>query len=172
MLKRHIAPFSLVLVVLSLLFAGCGSATSSTASSGTTCTGKTPAGVTTLTAWFSGGLDDLDALKAVIDSFNGSQSAVQIKEVTIPAATFGDQVKAAAASGTLPDILYLDGPNLYNYAWNKSLRALDSCIAPDVKADLLPSIVNQGTYNGKLYGVGSLDSGLALFTRKSILKAN
>lgn len=173
MQTKRFTPLAAMLVLLTLVMAACGgSSVSSPGKAGAICTGKVPAGPTNLTAWFNGGLDDLDALKAVIDSFNGSQSAVHIKEVTIPAASFGDQVKAAAASGTLPDILYLDGPTMYNYAWNKSLRSLDSCIAPDVKADLLPSIINQGTYNGKLFGVGSLDSGLAMFSRKSVLKAN
>lgn len=134
------------------------------------CIGKISGGPYTLKVWFSGTLADLDALKAQIEQFNKSQKDVVIDPVVIPAGSFEDQVKSATVSKTLPDIMYLDGPNLYNYSWNGSLRALDSCLPADTKADLLPSIVNQGTYNGKLYGVGAFDSGLALYTRKSVLQ--
>lgn len=136
------------------------------------CTGAVSGGPYNLKAWFSGALGDLDVLKGLVDSFNQSQKLVKVEAVVIPAGNFDDQVKSAAAAGTLPDILYLDGPNMYNYVWNGNLKALDECISPELKKDLLPSIIKQGTYQGKLYGVGSLDSGLGLYSRKSVLQKN
>ncbi len=139
---------------------------------GGTCSATVSGGPYNLKAWFSGGLGDLDVLKTMVDSFNQSQKLVKVEAVVIPAGNFDDQVKAAAAAGSLPDILYLDGPNMYNYVWNGNLKALDACLTPELKADLLPSIIKQGTYQGKMYGVGSLDSGLGLYSRKSILQKN
>lgn len=136
------------------------------------CIAPVSGGPYNLKAWFSGGLGDLDVLKTMVDNFNQSQKLVKVEAVVIPAGNFDDQVKSAAAAGTLPDILYLDGPNMYNYVWNGNLKQLDGCITPELKADFLPSIIKQGTYQGKIYGVGSLDSGLGLYSRKSILQKN
>ena len=101
-----------------------GSATTAGGLSG--CTAAVSGGPYNLKAWFSGGLGDLDVLKAMVDSYNQSQKLVKVEAVVIPAGNFDDQVKSAAAAGTLPDILYLDGPNMYNYVWNGNLKQLDS----------------------------------------------
>jgi multiple sugar transport system substrate-binding protein len=79
-------------------------------------------------------------------------------------------VLSAAASGDLPDLLDLDGPFLYNYAWSGKLKPIDSCVPENVRDDLLPSIREQGTYARKLWGVGTFDSGLGLYVRPSALK--
>ncbi|HSK91038.1 MAG TPA: hypothetical protein VK875_06985 [Euzebyales bacterium] len=49
---------------------------------------------------------------------------------------------------------------------------MDSCVDADFEDALLPSIVEQGTYADAFYGVGTFDSGLGLFTRRSILEDN
>ena len=84
--------------------------------------------------------------------------------------TTTEQVRAAAASGNLPDVLDFDGPFLYNYAWSGKLKPLDSCVSQPLLNDLLPSIRQQGTYAGRLWGLGTFDSGLGLFVRPSILR--
>jgi len=40
----------------------------------------------------------------------------------------------------------------------------------ELQQDLLPSLIRQGTYQGHLYGVGTFDSGLALYARRSMLQ--
>ncbi|MCY7279078.1 MAG: extracellular solute-binding protein, partial [Phormidesmis sp. CAN_BIN44] len=49
--------------------------------------------------------------------------------------------------------------------------AIDTLLSPQVRQDLLPSIINQGTYKGRLYSVGTFDSGLGLYGRRSRLEA-
>lgn len=180
MLSKRLTLLCSLLLLCSLAITACGGGSSgpsgssngSSAASGG-CTGKVSGGPYTLTAWFHAGIGaERDVWKDQVTRFNNSQNLVKVNAITLPGGNYNDQIKAAAASGTLPDILDFDGPNLYNYAWNKNLKPLDSCISSDLKADLLPSIINQGTYNGKMYGIGSLDSGLALFSRKSILQKN
>ena len=70
---------------------------------------------------------------------------------------------------SLPDVLDFDGPNLYNYAWSGKLKPIDSCVSTGLREDLLPSILQQGTYAGRLWGIGTFDSGLGLYVRPSIL---
>lgn len=158
---------------LALLVSACSGASKAptdrdTAAAG--CTGSID-GTYTLKAWFhSGKGPEREALLAQVESFNKSQDKVQVDLVMIPEGNYNDQVKAAAASGDLPDILDFDGPLLYNYAWNKNLVPLDNCLSSELKADLLPSIIKQGTYADRIYGIGTFDSGLGLYARKSVLE--
>ena len=94
---------------------------------------------------------------------------MQVKLITLPVGDYARQVKAAAAHGDLPDVLDFDGPNLYNYAWSGKLKPIDSCVSTSLREDLLPSVLQQGTYADRLWGIGTFDSGLGLYVRPSIL---
>jgi multiple sugar transport system substrate-binding protein len=114
-------------------------------------------------------------MKAQIARFNASQKKFKVAMTEIPGGAvagsgYNDSVNAAAVAGKLPDILDLDGPNLYNYAWAGFLKDLTNVASADLKADLLPSLIEQGMYKGKLYAIGQYDSGLALAGRKSMLQ--
>ena len=133
-------------------------------------------GPTTITLWFHGGTnDETEAMKAQIARFNASQTEYQVVMTEIPGGAvagsgYNDSVNAAALAGKLPDILELDGPNLYNYAWGGYLYPLDDLISSELKADILPSLIDQGTYDDMLYSLGQYDSGLALVGRKSLMQ--
>ena len=71
-----------------------------------------------ITVWsHTGQPGERQTLARQVAAFNATQSQVQVKLIDIPEAGYADQVRAAAAAGDLPDLLDLDGPNLYNYAW-------------------------------------------------------
>jgi multiple sugar transport system substrate-binding protein len=128
-----------------------------------------------VTIWFHGGTaDETEAMRAQIKRFNDSQTDFTVVMTEIPGSCsrkgYNDSVNAAAVAGKLPDILDLDGPNLYNYAWAGFLLPLDGLVDKAIIADLLPSLIQQGTYQGKLYVIGQYDSGLALAGRRSLLK--
>jgi len=129
-----------------------------------------------VTLWFHGGTaEETGAMKAQIERFNSSQKKFKVAMTEIPGGAvagsgYNDSVNAAAVAGKLPDILDLDGPNLYNYAWAGFLKDLTGSVSAELKADLLPSLIQQGTYKGKLYAIGQYDSGLALVGRRSMLQ--
>jgi multiple sugar transport system substrate-binding protein len=138
----------------------------------TTCRGKL-SGTTYITVWFHASASvgaESQTMVGQVAAFNRSQRQVRVKLITLPEGDYGQQVASAAASGNLPDVLDFDGPNLYNYAWAGDLKPLDSCLTQRQRADLLPSIRQQGTYEGRTWGVGTFDSGLGLYVRKSILR--
>jgi multiple sugar transport system substrate-binding protein len=138
----------------------------------TTCRGKS-SGTSYITAWFHAGAGvgaERKTLVRQVAAFNRSQSHVRVKLITLPEGDYNDAVASAAAAGNLPDVLDFDGPNLYNYAWAGSLKPLDSCLTASQRADLLPSIRRQGTYRGRTWGVGTFDSGLGLYVRRSALR--
>ncbi len=130
-----------------------------------------PAGATVLRVWaHAGQAGERDVLREQVERFNAAHTDVHIDLGFLPERSYNAQVQAAAVAGDLPDVLELDGPYLYNYVWQRQLQPLDDKIAPTLRADLLPSIVDQGTYRGGLYGVGSFDSGLGLYARRSALE--
>jgi multiple sugar transport system substrate-binding protein len=109
-------------------------------------------------------------LRRQVQAFNASHQRVQATLITLPQGDYNGYVRSAAASGNLPDVLDFDGPNLYNYAWSGRLKPIDSCMSGDLRADLLPSLIKQGTYAGRTWGLGTFDSGLGLYVRPSILE--
>lgn len=131
-----------------------------------------PAGRIRLAAWcHSGRQSERDTIVDQVARFNASQDEIHVELNVIPEGTYNDQVQAAAVSGDLPDVLEFDGPYLYNYVWQGNLVALDDLLPARVQQDLLPSIVQQGTYRGRLYSVGTFDSGLGLYGRRSQLES-
>lgn len=126
--------------------------------------------------WHHGGPEnEADANRAQVARFNEMQSEIIVEYVEQPGGAvagsgYNDAVNAAAVAGELPCILDLDGPNLYNYAWAKHIIPLDAYISDELRADLLPSLIDQGTYQGGLYAIGQYDSGLAIVGRRSLLE--
>lgn len=122
-------------------------------------------------AWFHTGQEsERRLIQNQVQRFNRLHSGVQVKLTLIPERSYNSQVQAAAIAGDLPDILEFDGPYLYNYVWQGHLQPLEKLLPEDLKSDLLPSIVKQGGYDDHLYGVGTFDSGLGLYGRRSKLK--
>ncbi|WP_053171318.1 sugar ABC transporter substrate-binding protein [Streptomyces sp. SBT349] len=157
----------LALAALAVPTAACSG--SDTAGSGAACDG-TIDGTQELTAFYHAGGEEKRAFQSLVEQFNDSQAEVTVTVESVPEGTYNDSVQAAAASGELPELLDFDGPNLYNYAWNGNLIPLDDCLADSTTADLLPSIVEQGTYADHLYGVGAFDSGTVLYAYRTALE--
>lgn len=145
-----------------------------TTASDTTCDGKVAA-KTYITVWFHAAPApqpnaERATLAQQVAAFNRTQGQVQARLVTLPQGDYSAQVASAVASGNLPDVLDFDGPNLYSYAWSGKLKPIDSCVPRRLLDDVLPSLRRQGTYAGRLWGLGTFDSGLGLYVRPSILR--
>ena len=126
---------------------------------------------TTVEVWFhSGKGEEREVLDAQVTDFNAMQDEIFIDAVQLPEGSYNDQVNAAVLAGDLPCLLDFDGPFLYNYAWSGYLAPIDEYVSDDLKADFLPSIINQGTYGGNLYSLGTFDSGLAIWGNKAYLE--
>lgn len=125
----------------------------------------------TLQVWaHAGQAAEREILKRQVEQFNQQNDTPNIELTFIPERDYNAQVQAAALAGDLPDVLEFDGPYLYNYIWQNQLLPLESLLPEALIADLLPSIVAQGTYDQHLYSVGSFDSGLGLYARNSALE--
>src|SRR5215469_12157980 len=158
MSRKHwglIFPF---LLLLSMMFSACGS------------TSSTTAGHITIQLFFhSGQGPERDALNATFKAFSDSNPGIKVDVVQVPEGRYTDEVNIAALARSLPCLLDFDGPTLYNYAWSGYLIPLDKYVSPEMKADFLPSIIQQGTYNHHLYSLGQFDSGLGIYANKRYL---
>jgi len=128
-------------------------------------------GAKTLRVWAHAGQEaERRVLQAQVTRYNNQSPESKLELVFIPERDYNAQVQAAALAGDLPDVLEFDGPYLYNYIWQNQLRSLDDLLPASLLSDVLPSIIDQGTHGGHLYGIGAFDSGLGLYVRKSALK--
>ena len=126
----------------------------------------------TIQVWVhTGQAAERQTIEQQVDRFNAAQTEVKVVLTFIPEGSYNAQLQSASVSNDLPDIVELDGPSVYNYVWQGNLIAIDTLLSPQVQQDLLPSILNQGTYKGRLYSVGTFDSGLGLYGRRSRLIA-
>jgi multiple sugar transport system substrate-binding protein len=172
MRRARVAQTSVAATLL-LLVAACGGGSGGGSGGGAeaaVCDGEIEGGKITMFAHEGA---EADAYKAAIKEFNqtaGKDAGVTVDLTMIPEGQYTDQVNAAAASGDLPAVLDFDGPNMANLAWGGHLVPIEDCVPKGLKDKVLPSLIQQGTYDDQLYGLGSFDSGLGLFAYKSALK--
>jgi multiple sugar transport system substrate-binding protein len=130
------------------------------------------AGAAPLSVWAHAGQQDERAVvQAQAERFNAAHPNAGVELTLIPEGSYHAQVQAAALAGDLPDVLELDGPFVAAYAWQGHLRPLDALVPDSLLEALLPSIVAQGRYRGRLWSLGTFDSGLGLLARRSALEA-
>lgn len=123
--------------------------------------------------WHTGKPEELAVMTAQVEEFNQMyEGQIRARLVSIPEADYTDEVRAAALADALPDVLDLDGPTLASFVWAGQIRALDDLVPDGLRNDLLPSIIDQGTYppDGQLYAIGVFDSGLALWGNREYLE--
>ncbi|MFC0189708.1 ABC transporter substrate-binding protein [Fictibacillus aquaticus] len=163
--KSMFAAFCLLLVFA--LIAGC--------SNDDTGSGRTKDGEVQLVMWaHQGQPKEVDFYKKRIDDFNTAyKGKIHVKLKIIPSGAghaYEDKINAAATSNGLPDVLDMDGPFVGNYAATGLLAPIDSYIPDKDKKDFADSIIQQGTYDKKLYALGAMESSVVLFYNKKLLK--
>ncbi|MFK4105831.1 extracellular solute-binding protein [Streptomyces sp. NPDC019531] len=109
-------------------------------------------------------------LQDVVRSFNSSQSEVRASLKLIPANDYTKTVTATEAS-QLPDVLEFDGPTMANFVYNEKLTPISSYVSSKTVDNATDAIKDQGTADGKLYGLGMYDSALGLYGDKKLLDA-
>jgi multiple sugar transport system substrate-binding protein len=110
-----------------------------------------------------------DVFAETVKAFEQAQDDYAIEVVPIAPETYADRIISSAQSGSLPCALEFDGPYLYNFAWSGYLQPIDQLVSAELRADFLPSIIAQGTFNGQLYSLGQFDSGLAIYGNRQYL---
>lgn len=130
----------------------------------------TQGGITTIEVWAHAGQEsERSTLESQVNRYNTDQPNSRVSLTLIPEGSYNAQVQAAAVAGDLPDLLEFDGPFLYSYIWQGRLQPLEDLLPAPLLDDLLPSILQQGSYRSRLWSVGVFDSGLGLYANRSKL---
>lgn len=112
-----------------------------------------------------------DVLNTQVAAFNADQDRNQVKVRFIPEGDYNDALQSATVSGSLPDLVEIDGPLLSSYVYQDAVLPLDDLLSEDLLDRQLPSLKEQGTVNGRAYSVGVFDSGLGLYADRRALQA-
>ncbi|HUH08864.1 MAG TPA: extracellular solute-binding protein [Egibacteraceae bacterium] len=170
MRRSHATSRWLVLVAaLALAAAACGGQGGDVAASAG-CDGEIPDGAEIEIWWHEGAEAEVLAVESFVEEFNAAQDDVTASLTLVPEADYASSLRGAAAGGELPDVVDTDASFAFNYAWAGDLQPIDSCIPDELRDELLPSIVEQGTYADRMWAVGMFDSGLGMYSTRSALE--
>lgn len=144
MKKRLLLILTLVLALLGL--AGCSG--NSKASS------DTKDGKVQITYGFWD-MKQVPAVNEIIKLFNEKYPDIKVKTEITPYPQYFQKLENAATGGALPDVMWMNGPHIVQYADGKVLLPLDDLIKKDnYSLDNYPkSLVNLYTVNNKVYGI-------------------
>ncbi len=108
-----------------------------------------------------------------VAAFNEAHDNINVSVEFIPRAGGGsgyeDKINTAVTTNQLPDIITLDGPNAAAYVDSGIIAPIGDYISKESLDDYLPSIIEQGTVNGQLYGLGAMESTVGLYYNEDIL---
>ena len=128
-------------------------------------------GLINLTVWAHEGQPaEKQALQKIFDAFSHSQQKIKVTVEFKQEQGYGDRVSAAAMARALPDILDVDGPYTAYFAKIGVLSPVDSFMTPELRNDVIPTILDQGTVKDSLYTLGAFDSTVVLYTNQSVME--
>lgn len=112
------------------------------------------------------------AMRRIVAAFNRAheRDGPRIEIDFFPDRQYADKVSIASASGRLPDVLAVDGPYVGPWAAEGLLQPVDEWLDDRLRADFLPSIVEQGTFEGQCYALGAFDSALVVYYNREIIE--
>lgn len=108
---------------------------------------------------------------AAFNERNRGRIAANINPIANPDTEYQAKVLSAAAARQLPDFLQLDGPFVASYAYSQVLAPLNSYFSPDDLRDFVPSIIEQGTWQGRLWSLGAFSSSIGVMVNKRLAGA-
>lgn len=128
-------------------------------------------GIIELEVWMhSGNPDERRAIQEQVARFNNLQYRVRVNAVLLPEDSYEVQVREAARTGKLPDMLDFNGPFVHDHIQRGHLIPLDKLLTDNSRLDLLPSVIGQGMFEGRIYTIATQDSALGIYVRPSRLK--
>jgi multiple sugar transport system substrate-binding protein len=126
-------------------------------------------GATPITAWITDGAETA-IYTEMFNDFNAKQTDIVVNYQFFAQDELLNKLQTAPIVGDAPEIIIIDGLQIPYFQDLDMIACLDEYITDEMKADVLPSIWAETTYDGSIYGVAQFDSGMGMWTRKSILE--
>ncbi len=122
-----------------------------------------------VTYWEKWTGDEMQAMKHIVDSFNASQSRIEVRYLSISG--IADKTLLATSGGNPPDLAGLWGDQVVQFADAGALAPLDDLAS---KAGLSestykPAYWNEMTYKGHLYAFPSSPGTSALYVNRALM---
>lgn len=113
--------------------------------------------------------------KKLVDDFNNQYKGKYHATITQIARSgdaggYDDKVNAAISNGGLPDVFTIDGVRVGEFAEAGAIVPIGDYFTDDDLKDFNPDIIQQGTYDDKLYTVGCFDSSVGIFYNKDMFE--
>ena len=111
-----------------------------------------------------------DAIRAVVDEFNRTQSHIHVNLLTI--SNIENKTLLAVAGGNPPDVAGLYGPNVAQYAEARAIEPLDDyCAKNGITAEkYIPAYWNIGFYKGHVFALPTAPASTALHYNKALFR--
>ncbi|MCL2571051.1 MAG: extracellular solute-binding protein [Defluviitaleaceae bacterium] len=123
-------------------------------------------GAATIEMMFWGGLDEMNAMNAVIDDFNAqNEGRVYVVSGHVPA-DFVAVMNTRLAAGDPPDIAYTSAGNFYTMASEGHFHAVDDLMDPGFLSTVVHDAVWR--YDGRIYGLSTAQVNLGVFYNADI----
>lgn len=142
------------------------------------CSNNASSSEDTITIWTQAAADHPEGKMFAdrVKSYNEAHPdgpKVEIQNITRAGAGSGyiDKLNAAITANDMPDIFTLDGPDIGAYVDSGLVGELESYMSEGFKEGFTQSIIDQGTVDGKFYGMGYSDSGVAIMYNEDMINA-
>ncbi|NYE03341.1 multiple sugar transport system substrate-binding protein [Bacillus niacini] len=116
------------------------------------------------------GKAQVPVINDVIKLFNEKHPNIKVKVELTPYGQYFQKLETAATGGAMPDVLWMNGPHIAQYAEGKVIIPLNDLIKKDnYSLDNYPkSLVDLYTVDGKVYGIPKDFDTTGLFYNKKI----
>lgn len=108
-----------------------------------------------------------------LDTWNAEHPDIQVTREAIDRSdsyAYDNKIATAVTSNDLPDIFYVDGPQVSYYAANGITVPISDYFDEETLSDFAQSTVSQCTYDGELYAISATESSVAFYYNKDMLK--
>lgn len=111
------------------------------------------------------------AMREIAAAFNAAQAGrgVRVELTFFPDFQYSEKLAIAAAGRDLPDAFDLDGPLVARWVDAGLLTPLDAFFESGELADFLPTVIEQGMVDGRLYALGAFESAVVLYYDRGML---
>lgn len=163
-MKKILSMFLALCLVFALTACGSSGSSQGTQSQGNNASQEKK----TITIWRGQGTDHEEELyNKQISDFNAQSETTIVEYEVFPYNDFGTTVRAAAATDSLPDLIYVDGTEIGNLAFQEVIVPLNDYIDESFTSQYADSAVYE--IDGKIYGMAQQDGGLAFWANKAYL---
>ena len=112
------------------------------------------------------------AYRRSFDEFTRRHPAIEVRVNVVAYASYFDALRADVAGGSADDIFWISNAYFAPYADSRRLVDITNTMGPQAAARWEPSVVEQFTRRGTLWGVPQLtDAGIALYYNADLLSA-